>query len=304
MYGSLNSLQGHTMKKLFLGLLITSSLVAQAAPQASVVNVDKVAKEIVACASVDLFPSLQEVAKGCRQEIKNLAKAALKEARFNKQDLKNVATMVKELAPLAIEGVKLHAPWVKKHGVMGVGLLRKGALFTVEKSNNQVDSVLDEQDEKVLGEVFASYASDDAIVNWIDKVEQFQLKWQEVFANYFEELDGVREKAAEASLEGEEVPVFNVKVITPVFELLANKAMVLTMNNKRIIKSSPLVTNAIALTSKQKTASELVSALSKHLEGTICPLVDSAELFAHFAVPFLADVITESIDEIIQTLPA
>lgn len=238
---------------------------------------DKAGKVIVACACEDLFPTVQEILVLSKSDVKDIVKAQLDTMGLNKEQLNSVKLMVKDAEPLLLEGAQVAAQLVKKHGKQGIAVYQR----CIESMDSLDSESFDELLTLVLGDV--------KLQDLMAKVQAFNEKWAESFAAIMKASD--------------ESQVKREMVMAQVQESL-EKMLGIALSHKRAMRIQSLV---LPIASKIKTQADLMRLLQSclsELETKLPSLVVSTEQFVLFVVPFLATVITESVDETLKSMPA
>lgn len=286
------------MNKLFIALSMASVLVFQAPAvsisaqlngnQSNQPN-NKAAKVIVACACEDLFPALQDVLVVSKSDIKDIVKIQLNTMGLNKEQLNSVKLMIKEAAPLVLEGIQVCARLAKKHGkdVLAIAVTVTDKAAIALKNNDFVQA---EADQEALERVFDLVIDDAGFQNFMEKVDAFNEKWAESFAALMQA----------SAMQDSNVSAVKVQKMQDSMQ----KIFASTLSNKRAVRIQSLVIPVISSIKTQVDILRIVQACLVELETNLSPLVGSVEKFAGFALPFAATAITESIDETLQSMPA
>lgn len=249
---------------------------------------DKAGKVIVACVCEDLFPAMQELMAQNTSELKDMVKIVLSAKKFNKEQLIIIKTMVREAQPLVLEGVRVCAPLIKKHGKNGVALLKKiiAQSFAVGGNGNLVVNAVD---QAALEQVLGPIADDENLQLLFEKIALFNEKWAEQFANI---------------MQVSEENSFDQAVIAQELQDFLQKILATALSNKRAVRIHSSVAPSLAIIKTKRDGMCVMQSCVNELESKVPHLVVSIEQFAEYSVPFLAAVVSESVDEIIQGMPA
>lgn len=290
------------MKKLFIILCLASTIATQSpavsisarlnGQQASQTkSMDKAGKAIVACACDDLFPAAQEVLAQSKSEIKDLAKAQLEVMNLNKEQLNAFKRMIQECAPLALEGVHVYGAIAKKHSksIMSICKTNMIQMLTVDKNGDALKAS-DEQGAALVA-MIALFASDSQCNAYLEKVAAANDKWDSLLVSIFDSM----QKDETAHLQ--EVRVQRMQ--SSLQNILAA-----ALSNKRAMGIQSLIIPVISNVKTQADLVQVLQACLNELETKLPQLVGSTEKFADFAIPFVASVLIESIDETLNSTPA
>ena len=300
MYGCLTiHYQGiFRMKKLFIVLCLASTIAFQA-PAVSISaqlsgqqsktpkSMDKAAKAIVACACNDLFPVVQEILQQSKSDIKDLVKLQLNTMALNKEQLNSAKLMIKDAQPLVLEGTRVYAALIKKHGKSVVAIYKNDAAQMLI-GGEEMGDLENSADQKALEAISDLIDEDPSLNQFLGKLVAFNEKWAESFAGMM--ISG-------ASGIDKEV------VVSQAQESL-QKVLVVALSNKRSMGIQSLIMPIMSSVKTQDDLIQIMQACLNELETKLPQVVVSTEKFAEFTVPFLATVITESVDETLQSMPA
>lgn len=297
------------MKKLFVVLSLAWALQAPAVSISSKLNgqqqagqqkkADIAAKVIVVSACQDLFPALQEVLMANKADIKDLVKLQLGTMRLNKELLHSLKDIVNQGAPLSLDGFQVLGALLKKHGKDAIGIYKKTTAQMIASGarGGLVDNFADQE---ALEGIFDLIAEDEKLNEFLQKTDSFN-HTVDNFVLALREFQTNRECDAKCdNEEQDEQALMQLRTM----QALLQKIFVNALSNKRVIGIQTLIMNMGYPFKTQADVLYLVQAGLTELEPKLPQLILSADKFVQFATPFLAAIVTESIDETLQAMPA
>ena len=300
------------MNKLFIVLCLASSVSFQA-PAISISAklsgnqtnqpkaADKAGKVIVACACDDLFPTVQALLVQSKSDVKDIVKLQLNTMGLNKVQLNSVKLMVKDAEPLMLEGARVCAALIKKYGKGAVSIYKKTAAQMLIAGDGS-DVLENSADQEALEAIFDLVVDDAQFNQFMEKVAAFNEKWAESFALIMEASAAAG--APSGVTQDPNLNALRVQKRVQKMQESIQKVLVAAMSNKRAMGIQSLIVPIVSTVKTQADLIQVVQACLNELETKLPHLVASTERFAEFGVPFLATVITESVDETLQSMSA
>jgi hypothetical protein len=288
------------MKKIYI-VLCLASLVSFKAPAVSISarlngqqahqakSFDKAGQTVVACLFNEVPSAAQDVLTQAKPDVKNLIKLQIDTMGLDKKQLSAVKLMVQDAAPLVLELIKVGGPLVGKHGKSVITIYKKRLTYLITRGDNVDMNTLDSFDREADEAILNLVADDANMDSFMDKLAAFNEKWAEEFALMMENAPACtvdREAMAEHMQES------------------LQNILAVAISHKRAPHIQASVLPLFSTIKTQADVLGLVLACLNEVETKLPQTVGSIATFADFAVPYLVSVITESIDETLQSMPA